>query len=212
MARISLVRIQALALSALLLLATLALIGYARQSGWSNEQQLVVRQLDIGSLPLPPPPPPPAPAQTSPAAPALDLPLASADVSFIAPPDIVSTAIDMHLEVPPLQMQPAHWQALELDISALSLNQLDALPQLQTPLNATFPRKLSRRGVTTVLVKLDVLIDEQGRLTLLDIVENPYPELEHEIARLVRSSRFSAPQQDGQSVSARFIWPVEFKP
>lgn len=206
------VRFQALALSALLLLATLALIGYARHSGWSSEQQLVVRQLEISSLPLPPPPPPPSPAQTSPAAPALDLQLANADVSFIAPPDIVSTAIEMRLDAPTLQMQPASWQALELDISALSLAELDALPQLQTSLNATFPRSLSRRGVTTALVKLDVLIDEQGRLTLLNIVDNPYPELEQEIARLVRSSRFSTPQQDGQPVSARFIWPVEFKP
>ena len=55
-------------------------------------------------------------------------------------------------------------------------------------------------------------IDEQGKLTLLNILENPYPELRPEIERIVRSSRFSVPTKGTAAVSARFIWPVEFKP
>lgn len=212
MATVRQLKLQAFVLSSLLLLAALLLIAYSRTLNLPNKQQLLVRQVDIGSVPLPPPPPPPAPAPTSAAEPLLQLQLADASVSLATPPQITQPETRFNLAAPVLQTQQLNWQALDIDISALSLDQLDALPQLQTPLNASFPRSLTRKGVTAALVKLDVLIDEQGRLTLLDIVQNPYPELANEIERLVRSSRFSPPTQHGQAVSARFIWPVEFKP
>lgn len=211
MATVRQLKLQAFALSSLLLLAALLLIAYSRTLNLPNKQQLLVRQVDIGSVPLPPPPPP-APAPTSAAEPLLQLQLADASVSLATPPQITQPETRFKLAAPVLQTQQLNWQALDIDISALSLDQLDALPQLQTPLNASFPRSLTRKGITAALVKLDVLIDEQGRLTLLDIVQNPYPELANEIERLVRSSRFSPPTQHGQAVSARFIWPVEFKP
>jgi len=53
------------------------------------------------------------------------------------------------------------------------------------------------------------MIDEQGHLTLIDIVENPYSELREVIQRLIRNTRFSAPTKDNLPVRARFIWPVE---
>jgi hypothetical protein len=114
--------------------------------------------------------------------------------------------------VPQLDIRQTQWQSLDVDWQAFALNDLDGLPTLLTPLRVNLPKSLSRRGVDHVLLKLDVVIDEQGRLELVNIIENPYVELQPEIQRLVRNSRFSAPQKEGQPVRARFIWPVEIKP
>lgn len=205
-------RLLAFSLSVLLLSAALSLMWYARQFQPPTEQKLLLRQLDIASLPLPPPPPPPSPPQPVNTAPVLDVQVSSHSAVQIPAPDIRLSKPRLELQAPQPQLAQLEWQSVQLDISAFSLDQLDALPVLQTPLNAVFPRSLSRQGVQKVLVKLDILIDEQGRLTLLDIIENPYPELRPEIERIVRSSRFSMPTKGNDAVSARFIWPVEFKP
>ena len=205
-------RLLALGLSLLLLTAALGLMWYARHYQPALDQQLLVRPVDIASLPLPPPPPPPSPPQPVSNTPVLDVQVNSSSPVHVPAPDIQQPAPTMQLMAPQPQVQQLAWQSLQMDISAFSLDQLDALPVLQTPLNAVFPRSLSRQGIKKVLVKLDILIDEQGRLTLLDVVENPYPELRPEIERIVRSSRFSMPTKGNAAVSARFIWPVEFKP
>ena len=205
-------RLLALGLSLLLLTAALGLMWYARHYQPALDQQLLVRPVDIASLPLPPPPPPPSPPQPVSDTPVLDVQVNSSSPVHVPAPDIQQPAPTMQLMAPQPQVQQLAWQSLQMDISAFSLDQLDALPVLQTPLNAVFPRSLSRQGIKKVLVKLDILIDEQGRLTLLDVVENPYPELRPEIERIVRSSRFSMPTKGNAAVSARFIWPVEFKP
>lgn len=205
-------RLMAFALSVLLLTMALLLMWYARQFDSPATQKLLVRQLDIAALPLPPPPPPPSPPQPVSQAVQLDLQVSHSATVQVPTPDIQLPQPKMRLEAPKMQVQQLQWQPLQMEINAFSLDQLDALPVLQTPLNAVFPRSLSRQGIKTALVKLDILIDEQGRISLLNIVQNPYPELTPEIERIVRSSRFSMPTKGNAAVSARFIWPVEFKP
>ena len=78
-------------------------------------------------------------------------------------------------------------------------------------LRLKFPKSLSRKGEKHELQKLDVIIDEQGKVPLVSIVDNSYPELTREIQALVRNSRFTAPQKDKQPVRARFIWPLEIE-
>ena len=95
------------------------------------------------------------------------------------------------------------------DIKILDLNQLDSLPILITRARIVMPESLKRRGIKKALVKLDVIIRETGAVTLNQIVENPYPELNKEILRLIRRSKFSAPQKEGTAVSTRFIWPID---
>ena len=206
------IRLLAFGLSVLLLGSALLLMWYARQFQPPSEQKLLLRPLDLTTLPTPPPPPPPSPPQPVNTAPTLDLQVSSSSAVQIAAPDIQLVKPKLELSAPQPQRQQLQWQPLQIEISAFSLDQLDALPVLQTPLNAVFPRSLSRQGIKKALVKLDILIDEQGKLTLLNILENPYPELRPEIERIVRSSRFSVPTKGTAAVSARFIWPVEFKP
>lgn len=172
------------------------------------KETIVVREVAIAVPPPPPPPPPvvqqnlvdsPVNLQIQGSGPVIQMIDVEPDIN-IAPPEMRDIATET-----------AQWQSLDVDWDALDLNQLDSLPTLLTALRVNFPRSLSRQGVDQVLVKLDVVIDEQGRATLVDIVENPYPELRSEIERLVRNSRFTVPQKNNENVRARFIWPVEIK-
>lgn len=200
-------RILAGLFAAMLLAAILLLLALSRYSSTAAEPQLLVRSLELAAVPLPPPPPPPpAPAAVQSRSVALSVDIDS-PVSMAAMP-VTPVQTDMTVQAPAMTQQQLAWQPLLPDIDALSLDQLDAQPQLQTPVNAVFPRALVRQGIKQVRVRLDVLIDEQGRVTLLDIVENPYPQLQSEIERIVRASRFSAPTQQGTPVATRFIWPI----
>ena len=182
-------------------------------SHWLKTQTsptLLVRE--VSTLSLPPPPPPPAPRQQQ-----------TADNSAVSLQVEGQGAVmqKMDIELPPLelfkpqemQIDPMNtqWQSLEVNWNAFDLDALDNLPTLLTPLRVTFPKSLSRQGIDKVLVKLDVMIDEGGQVTLIDIASNPYPELVPEIQKLVRNSRFSPPQKDHEPARARFIWPIEIK-
>lgn len=112
-------------------------------------------------------------------------------------------------DVPKIETTQTQWQSLEVDWDAFDLDVLDSMPVLLTPIRAVIPRSLESRGINHILVKLDVLIDEQGQVTLIDVVQNPYPELASEIQKIVRTSRFSAPRKGDVPVRARFIWPIE---
>lgn len=172
------------------------------------QETIEVREVAIA---VPPPPPPPTPVlqqnvvetpvnlQIQGSGPALQMVEVEPNID-IAPP-----------EIPDIVTETTQWQSLEVNWDAFDLNQLDSLPSLLTALRVNFPRSLSRQGIDEVLVRLDVVIDEEGRATLVEIVENPYPELRSEIERLVRNSRFTAPQKGNENVRARFIWPVEIK-
>lgn len=165
---------------------------------------------EIAMVTPPPPPPPPPPVQQ----PVIDTPV-TLQVQG-AGPSLQMVEVQKRIEIkkpdmPTIDTRQTQWQALEIDWNAFDLNDLDGLPNLLSPLRITFPKSLSRRGIDRVLIKLDVVIDEQGQATLINIVENPYPELINEIKRLVRNSRFTSPQKDNQPVRARFIWPVEIK-
>lgn len=171
--------------------------------------KITLREVKMVLPPPPPPPPPPAQHQVVETPVSLQIQGAGPAIPLI---EVKQNIEPIKPEIPVIDTHNTQWQSLEIDWNAFDLNQLDGFPNLLTPLRITFPKSLSRRGVTRVLVKLDVVIDEQGQVTLVDIIENPHPELTTEIQRLVRNSRFSAPKKDGQPVRARFIWPVEIKP
>ncbi|MCA6063676.1 energy transducer TonB [Thalassolituus marinus] len=174
-----------------------------------TDPTLEVREISL-ALP-PPPPPPPAPvtppqnavpldvatAGSGPSLPVLDVPQ---EITLTAPAD------------PQLNVQEIKFSDIAPDWDAFDLSELDSLPTLLTPVSITLPASLKRRGVKLVSLRLEVTINEQGQVSLNRIVENPYPELNPEIQRLIRNSRFTAPQKDGASVRARFIWPIDIKP
>ncbi|NQY63363.1 MAG: energy transducer TonB [Alteromonadaceae bacterium] len=169
-------------------------------------EKIIIREVAL----VTPPPPPPPPVQQA----MVETPITIQIQGSGASMQILTVEQNITLtkpDIPPMVVSQTKWQQLEIDWDAFALDQLDDLPTLLTPLKIDFPKSLSRQGVKRVLVKLEVMIDEQGQLTLINIVSNPYQELQGEIQRLIRSSRFSAPKKDNQPVRARFVWPIEIK-
>ncbi|MFK3862553.1 energy transducer TonB [Pseudoalteromonas rhizosphaerae] len=172
--------------------------------------KVIVREVAL--VPLPPPPPPTV-TQSAVTEPMQSLVVEGAGATIQAINIKIESKIS--LSKPTLANMPIatpEFQSIDVNWDAFSLNQLDGLPTLLTPVKAVLPKKLTRQGVSTFIVKLDVFIDENGRLSLIDVIQNPYPELKPEIDKIIKQSRFSSPKKDGEIVRARFIWPIEFKP
>ncbi|KXI27707.1 energy transducer TonB [Paraglaciecola hydrolytica] len=199
-----------LLLSSSMLLMALVILGLSHWLKTQTSPTLLVRE--VSTLSLPPPPPPPVPRQQQ-----------SADNAAVSLQVEGQGAVLQKIEIdmPPLDLykpqemlidpMTTQWQSLEVNWDAFELDALDSLPTLLTPLRVTLPKSLSRQGIDTALIKLDVMIDEGGQVTLIEIASNPYPELAGEIQKLVRTSRFSPPQKDHEPARARFIWPIEIK-
>ena len=183
-------------------------LGYYLNS--EDGPELEVRQLDI-AIAQPPPPPPPQSQQVT----------EQADVNMQvegagAPVSMADIQVDPEIEIDKpersdVAMAQPDWAAPEIDWEAYALSELDGKPTLLTPVKIRFPKKLKHRGIERVVVKLDVMIDEKGDVTLIDIVDNPHHELNKEIQRFVKGSKFTAPHKADHAVRARFIWPVEIE-
>jgi len=176
-----------------------------------EETIIELRQVELS---LPPPPPPPAPQQQARTQQnlSLDLSTESSGPALEVARVELDDALDLIEPPPPIQTQDmVEWNRdLNIDWSAFSLDQLDSLPQVVSLQKVTFPPELARRNIDRVMVQLDVFIDETGRVTLINVVDNPYPEiLDQAIQRIVRTARFTAPARNGEPVRARFVWPVE---
>ncbi|QJR80787.1 hypothetical protein CA267_008350 [Alteromonas pelagimontana] len=197
-------------LSAAVLSASLGVLWLGHYLSSGNSQTLVVRKLDAAMTPPPPPPPPQSQQVTQQAD--VNMQVEGSGVQV----QMANLEIDPNIEIakpdmPDVQVQQTQWEVPEVDWDAYGLGDLDGKPSLLTPVKIHFPKKLRHRGVTKVIVKLDVMIDEQGDVTLIDIVENPYHELNREIQRFVKGSKFTAPHKASKAVRARFIWPVEIE-
>ncbi len=176
----------------------------------NEHEQLLIRKVTITAPPPPPPPPPKSSyrkAETTPIA--IKVQGGGPTIPII---DIEPNIDMLPPSVPVANLTAVQWQSLEIDWQAFELNALDALPSLVNTVKLSFPRSLTSMGVDKALVQLDVLIDEQGRLTLINIVKNKYPELVEEIYKFIRRSRFSSPLKNGSPVKARFILPLEIEP
>jgi len=174
------------------------------------QDKVVVREIAMVALP---PPPPPSISQQQTSEPMQSLAVEGAGASIQA----VKIKINSNLSIvkpdtPSVKESAPQWQSMSVNWDAFSLNQLDGLPTLLTPVKAVLPKSLTRRGVDVFTVKLDVFIDESGKVSLIEVVQNPYPELKPAIDKIIKQSRFSAPKKEGETVRARFIWPIEFKP
>lgn len=172
-------------------------------------ETVTVREISLMTPPPPPPPPPPQTLQAEVVEPSVQL-----QVQGVGPElpmfTIDRPEIDVRQpQVMEIQTTQTEWQSLEVNWEAFTLDDLDTLPTLLTPVRAVIPKSLERKGITSILIKLDVVIDEAGAVTLVRVVENPYPELASEIRKIVKDSRFSAPKKGDEAVRARFIWPIE---
>lgn len=174
--------------------------------------KLMVRPLEIIAA-LPPPPPPPSASKVTPQpAPQLDLRLKGAGASLALSP------LQLKLPAPKLMapdikhlMPEFERTKLTIDLSGFALNELDGQPRLITPLHIEFTPAMKRAGVKNIAVKLHVVIDQNGRVHLKAIKNNPYPKLNFSLKQLTMKARFTPPKRHDKSVKAEFIWPLILK-
>ena len=202
-------RVLSTLIGVLLLLCVLFLLWLSDVIKQTTSPDVMVRSISTVALP-PPPPPPPRPKKISqPTALSVQVEGQGAAIQTIdIPPPPFDKLPPPEMDINPIDTQ---WQSLEVDWQVLDLNALDDLPTLLTPIRVVFPKSLTRRGVKEALVKLDVMIDESGQVSLKAITSNPYPELDAELRKLIRGSRFTPPKKDNDPVRARFIWPIKIK-
>ncbi|NQZ23499.1 MAG: TonB family protein [Colwellia sp.] len=206
-------KLKCIAISAAALIITLLMLAllFFQKIGVTKAEQTVIRQISIASSPPPPPPPPVQEAHVD-STPTINLSANGAgptmqfikvklanhmDFADIPPPEI--TNMTSHL----LDHLSVDWQAFGLD-------DLDDVPRLLSNLRIKYPQNLARKGINSISIELDVLIDESGKVILRKIVHNPYPEFESIIIKLMKKARFTTPTKNGVSVRASFNWPMEF--
>lgn len=200
----------AFGLSLIVLTGALLLLWLGQLAEHVVQDKVIVREVAMVALP---PPPPPSVQQQQASEPMQSLTVQGAGASIQA----VEVKINSNLNIvkpdtPSIKVNAPQLQSISVNWDAFSLNQLDGLPTLLTPVKAVLTKSLTRQGVDKFTVKLDVFIDESGKVSLIEVVQNPYPELKPEIDKIIKQSRFSAPKKEGETVRARFIWPIEFKP
>ena len=174
------------------------------------DPQVLVREVHMASLP--PPPPPPPPQKTVEVEQTISISLegdgAAMDVSLVK----VDTP-KLQLTPPPMNvnMSVDFNESLAIDWQAFGLDELDDIPRLLTRVKTVYPRVLVKQGILQTIVKLDVFIDETGKPSLVAIRSKHQKALSNTINELIKRARFTPPTKDGQPVSARFVWPVEFQ-
>ncbi|WP_394222965.1 energy transducer TonB [Alteromonas gracilis] len=167
---------------------------------------MVVRKIDIAVTPPPPPPP-----KTHAAVQETELVMQVEGSGAAMTMADLSVEPDIHVpkpDMPNVQAAQTQWDMPDIELNAFGLSELDSKPTLLTPVKIRFPKRLKKQGIKQVMVKLDVVIDEGGNVELMDIVENPHHELNKEIVRFVKASKFTSPFKEDEAVKARFIWPV----
>lgn len=204
-------RITSIVLAAACLTVLLTVIQLSKSTHLQTKEDFVVRQVNVA---LPPPPPPPAQEQQQVNNSGVDI-----DFSFNAQGLALKMAEqnvkvrEIKVEKPPIDSLTQvnlniDWTP---DWQAFGLDQLDQRPQLLTPIRVSFPHRLYQRGVNKALVKLLVMIDEQGQVHLQQITQLKYPELKPSLQQAISQARFTPPKMDGKLVKAEFIWPLELE-
>lgn len=206
------IKLKFMLYSLLAITALIALLIMNNRRTISVSDQLMVRPIDIIAV-LPPPPPPKNMSKVIPPQ-ALKIDLRHQGEG----PSLLLTKANIKLAKPELDIPKFNEitpdfdvNTATLDLSGFALNELDQQPHLMTPLHIEFTPKMQGAGVKKIKVKLHVVIDENGKVHLKTIQENPYPDLNLAIRKLTKRARFSAPKRQGASVRAEFIWPLVLK-
>ncbi|MEM0912321.1 MAG: energy transducer TonB [Pseudomonadota bacterium] len=203
------VKVKSTIMSVLFLAAALTVLWLGNSIRFSADPDIDLQTIELITPVIQPPPPPPPSTVREPIK-ITELPLqtqgSGAAIQMI---EIKPQELDWEMpDSPTVMTDDVQWQPLEVNWDAIDLSQLDAMPTLLTMTRAKIPPRLARRGIKKVNVQLDILIDTEGKLTLIEIVENPHQEMVNEIKRLVRTARFTPPLKNGVPVRTRFILPL----
>ena len=167
---------------------------------------------EVMTIKLPPPPPPPK------------QPIAPPEPAAV--PQLASAAPIENMAFKPLdiKLNPGIGDALamgiqsndfeaEIDVVAaiqqvFTFADLTEVPHIISTPRFSFPRSLTRRGITSGKVVLLIEIDTRGKAKVLEILSSSHELLEPVAEKVVRESLFSIPKVDGEPQTVRGEWPI----
>tara|TARA_B100001971_G_scaffold214646_1_gene253352 strand:+ start:5676 stop:6332 length:657 start_codon:yes stop_codon:yes gene_type:complete len=170
-----------------------------------------IEALDIAPPPPPPPPedppPPPEPEQEEPP-PELNTP----------PPPISLEQLDMALNpgtgnsmagdfaLPSFNVNSSDLGGLEI----FELGDVDSPPQPRTKIEFSYPAAAKRKGITGV-VKVEYVVNENGRVEKINIVESPSNILSKATEEVLQRARFEPAQKSGRAVKVRMRAAIPYR-
>ena len=90
-----------------------------------------------------------------------------------------------------------------------ALHDLDGNPNVIKRGTLIYPPKLMRRGLEGE-VKLLVLIDEKGKVRVLDVVSSTHPDFVEPSRKAAEDSIYEPPKRNGETVKVQFYLPIRF--
>lgn len=199
-----------LLLTAIMMLAALTLLFINQWLNNKIDPEVLVRKVEVVTLSPPPPPPPIQQQQVIDQR--INLSLEGDGAPIEVSLNIKAPDIDLPLPPVKMQMNIDFSNALTIDWKGFSLSELDNPPQLLTTRSTSqYPKALVRQGIVKTTVRLDIFVNEHGKVKLIRANGQHHKILKNAILKLIKKSRFTPPIKNGKAVAARFVWPVEFK-
>jgi hypothetical protein len=91
------------------------------------------------------------------------------------------------------------------------LSELDQIPMVVSAPVFPFPDEARARGLTEFDLRYHILIDEEGRVYPIALIENPLPSLNGEFLEFASRVRFTPPTRLGIPVRTEYVWPVKIR-
>jgi len=111
----------------------------------------------------------------------------------------ISAGLDFNFEV----------ESAQAFMSRYGFDDLDQVPHVTRPGQIQYPVQLQRRRVEGY-VELLVFIDPSGRVDVQEVLSYSHQEFVQPAKAGAAATRFSAPIRNGQAVSAKYSWRIEF--
>ena len=189
------------------------LFGLLPLSEFAKNEQWLVRDASVPAMP-PPPPPPPTEVEKI---------VEKIKQSTLKAPELTrsSVALDTSPMNISLDVTPGDFKAAFSLASynptpdglgqnlVFSLHELDRNPTILKRGNLAYPAHLKRRGLEGE-VKLLVQINEQGKVSVIEVVSATHPDFAESSKIAAESSVYEPPMRNGEPVMTQFYLPIRF--
>ena len=188
-----------------LLVGLLALVVLDGLIGAEPPEAVALRRVALRDPP--PPPPPPVTRQEETEDPRPQISAARQQIP------IELTTMDLDIEITAGLLSGDGFgdlgQGLGFDLGTVDLSDLDGIPTVvRAPVIDDYPEALIEEGIRGFEVVLHILIDEQGRPYLVEILGSGYPPYNARLDEFVSEVRFTPPTLLGVPVRTEYAWPL----
>lgn len=195
-----------------LVLTMFVLLPFTQYLSDIGKKSMTVRSVDV-SLPPPEPPdfmqdiePPSQTDQTPPPEFQEPPPMLNLSQLEMAINPGVGNAMAGAFDMQGFDLKPSNALA---DLQIFEISDLDSTPKLRKGARPVYPASLRSERVGGV-VRLRVLLDVNGHVTVLEVLESDRKEFEQPAIEAAEQFIYDAPTKDGKPVNTQFILPIRF--